>query len=91
MKRGRGKSVMDEYWVHCSPIEPGGPPRFSVFHVDAAGERVVSPPGRLTEPAEVARLLLSRGADPRRAERAIADAAREGIGKVVVRRRTAAD
>lgn len=75
---------MEEYWIHCSPIEPGGPPRFSVFQVDAGKQRVVSPPGRLTEPAEVARLLVSRGADPARTERAIADAARQGIGKVVV-------
>ncbi|HET9793086.1 MAG TPA: hypothetical protein VFS34_01395 [Thermoanaerobaculia bacterium] len=75
---------MEEYWVHCSPIEPGGRPRFSVFQVDEGGQRILSPPGRLGAPAEVVSLLLDRGADPRGAERAIADATRQGIGRVVV-------
>lgn len=77
---------MEEYWIHCSAIEPGAPPRFSVFHIESGKQRVVSPPGRLTEPGEVARLLLARGADPGRTARAIADAARDGIGKIVVRK-----
>ena len=77
---------MEEYWIHCSAIEPGDRPRFSIFQIESGKQRVVSPPGRLTEPGEVARLLLARGADPGRTERAIADAARDGIGRVVVRK-----
>jgi hypothetical protein len=75
---------MDEYWIHCSPIEPGGRPRFSVFQVDEGRQRILTPPGRLSAPADVITLLLDRGADRSGAERAIADAARAGLGRVVV-------
>ena len=75
---------MNEYWIHCSPIEPGGRPRFSVFQVDEGRQRILTPPGRLSAPADVISLLLDRGADRGGAERAIADAAREGLGKLMV-------
>jgi len=75
---------MDEYWIHYDPIEPGGRPRFSVFQVGEGKQRIVSPPGRLAAPADVISLLLEQGADPLCAQRAIADATRQGIGKLVV-------
>jgi hypothetical protein len=75
---------MDEYWIHCSPIEPGGRPCFSVFQVDEGRQRILTPPGRLRAPSDVVTLLLEYGADRNGAERAIADAARQGLGKVVV-------
>ncbi len=75
---------MDEYWVHCSPIEPGGRPRFSVFQVDQGRQRILTPPGRLTAPSEVVELLVDCGAERGGAERAIADAAHHGLGKIVV-------
>ncbi len=75
---------MDEYWIHCSPIEPGGAPCFSVFQVDDGRQRILTPPGRLDAAADVVALLLDCGADRGGAERAIADAARQGLGKIVV-------
>ena len=75
---------MDEYWVHYNPIEPGGRPKFSVFQVGEGRHRIVSPPGRLAAPAEVVNLLREQGVDARGAERAIQEATRQGIGKVVV-------
>jgi len=79
-----GTSSMEEYWIHCSPIEPGERPRFSVFQIDEGRQRILTPPGRLTAASEVVDLLVECGAERGGAERAIADAARQGLGKIVV-------
>lgn len=76
---------MPAYWVHYDAEGSLGPSRFVVFEVDASGERLlVSPPGGFSDGAEVAELLVARGAASDAAFHTVARAIREHLARVVI-------
>ena len=77
---------MRAYWIHYSSIEIGDAPKFGVIESDAAGrQNVLSPPGRLSSPDEVVRVLISKGARPDEATDRVGAAMRQGIAHLLVR------